>query len=286
MAQLVLATCQFCVQKDVDSNLRSVLRQMRKAKAGGAQLAHFSEACLSGYLGSERKSASESHWTSVAEGLLQVMALARELSLWVVIGCNHRLSGNHKPHNSLYVIDNRGRLVTRYDKMFCCGDHDDSQDLKYYSPGESFVDFQVSQVRCGLLICHDFRYPELFREYKKRGVQLVLISFHMAGMNRKSYDKYMVTVPATIQSAAASNFFAVSANNGTRRHAFPSFVVNPEGLMMDKARSHQASVLINVINTNDKLFDASAAWRDRCMRGVHHSGTLVRDKRSRNRKSL
>jgi hypothetical protein len=44
--------------------------------------------------------------------------------------------------------------------------------------------------------------------------------------------------------------------------------------------------LINVINTNDKLFDASSAWRDRCMKGIHHSGTLVRDKRSRDRKTL
>ena len=133
MAQLVLATCQFCIQKDVNENLRSVLRQMKKAKARGAQLAHFSEACLSGYLGSELKSASESHWTKITQGMLQVMSLARELRLWVVIGCNHRLSGNHKPHNSLYVIDNRGKLVTRYDKMFCCGNHDDSQDLKYYT---------------------------------------------------------------------------------------------------------------------------------------------------------
>ena len=286
MAQLVLATCQFCIQKDVKENLRSVLRQMKKAKSRGAQLTHFSEACLSGYLGSELKSAGESHWAKITQGMLQVMSLARELRLWVVIGCNHRLSGNHKPHNSLYVIDNRGKLVTRYDKMFCCGDHDDSQDLKYYTPGESFVDFKVEHVQCGLLICHDFRYPELFREYKKRGVHLLLISFHMAGMNRKAYAKYMVTVPATLQSAAASNYFAVSANNGTRRFACPSFVVNAEGLLVDKARPHQASVLINVIDTNDKLYDASSAWRDRCMDGVYHSGTLVRDKRSRDRNNL
>ena len=286
MAKLILATCQFYINKRVEQNLRSITRQMKQAKAKGAHLVHFSEACLSGYLGSELKSSSECDWDCVARSMCEVMLLAKELRLWVIVGCNHRLSGKHKPHNSLYVIDDRGKLVTRYDKMFCCGNHRNSQDLKHYSPGDSFVDFTVRNVKCGLLICHDFRYPELFREYKKRNVQLILISFHLAGMKREAYDGYNITVPATLQSAAASNYFAVSANNGIRPHACPSFVVNAEGVVVDKARPHRPTILINSIDTNEKLYDASAAWRDRCMRGIFHSGTVIRDRRSRNRKAL
>jgi predicted amidohydrolase len=286
MAKLALATCQFHITEQVERNLRSITRQMKQAKAKGAQLVHFSEACLSGYLGSELKSTRQCDWESVTRGMHEVMSLAAELRLWVVVGCNHKLSGKHKPHNSLYVIDDRGRIVTRYDKMFCCGNHDNSQDLKHYSPGASFVDFTVRNVKCGLLICHDFRYPELFREYKKRGVQLILISFHLAGMKRDDYDKYMISVPATLQAAAASNFLSVSANNGTRQYACPSFIVNAEGIVVDRARPHRGAVLINTIDTNEKLYDASAAWRDRCMRGIFHSGTLPTDPRSRNRTTL
>ncbi len=286
MAKLVLATCQFCIQKEAEENLRSVSRQMELAKAKGADLVHFSEACLSGYLGSEIKSLRGIDWESIAACVREIMALSRSLRLWVVIGCNHRLTGKHNPHNSLYVINDRGQLVNRYDKMFCTGNNERSGDLRYYSPGEAFVTFRVRQLTCGLLICHDFRYPELFREYKRRGVELMLVSFHNAGMNRKDYDKYMITVPATLQAAAASNYFAVSATNSTRRHAWPSFVVNAEGVVVRKATPHRSAVLINTIDTKQRLYDASVAWRDRCMRGVHHSGTLVRDTRSRNRKTL
>lgn len=42
MARLTLATCQFEIQTQVASNLRSVTRQMKRAKAGGAHLVHFS----------------------------------------------------------------------------------------------------------------------------------------------------------------------------------------------------------------------------------------------------
>ena len=286
MSKVVLATCQFCIQKRVEHNLYYITRQMKQAKEKGAHLVHFSEACLSGYLGNELKSSREINWDRVTKCLREIMLAAKKLRLWVVVGCNHRLSGKHKPHNSLYVIDDQGGLVNRYDKMFCTGSNEKNGDLKYYSPGEAFITFKVRNVTCGLLICHDFRYPELFREYKRRGVQLMLVSFHNAGMKREDYYKYMTYVPATLQAAAASNYFAVSATNSSRRHAWPGFVVNAEGVVISRARPHRPAVLINTIDTKKKLYDASAAWRDRCMRGIYHSGTLVRDKRSRERKSL
>ena len=286
MASLVLATCQFCIHRQPERNLESVIRQINLAKAKGAHLVHFSEACLSGYLGVEIRSLREVDWDRVTAAMREVMAVAKQCRLWVVMGCNHRLTGKHKPHNSLYVIDHRGELVNRYDKMFCTGRNKKEGDLRYYSPGESLVTFAVRGVKCGLLICHDFRYPELFREYKRRGVELVLVSFHNASMKREQFNKYIIYVPATIQAAAASNYFTVSANNGTQKYAWPSFVVNAEGVVISRARAHRAEVLVNTVDTKQKLYDASGAWRDRCMRGVLHSGTLVRDPRSQNRRAI
>ena len=286
MANIVLATCQFPVDKDCEQNLKYVTRQIKLAKAKGAHLVHFSETSLSGYLGVEIKSLSQVNWKTVTSCMHQVMALAKQHGLWIVIGCNHRLSGRHKPHNSLYVISNQGRIVNRYDKMFCTGINTKANDLRYYSPGESFVTFKVRNVKCGLLICHDFRYPELFRKYKQLGVELMLVSFHNARMNMEQRDKYIVYVTTTIQAAAGSNYFAISANNSSSKYAWPSFVVNAEGLIISRARSHRPEVMINMIDTKEKLYDASSGWRNRCMKGVFHSGTLVRDPRSQNRETL
>ncbi len=287
MPKLVLATCQFPVDEDPRRNLGFATRQIAAARARGADLVHFSEACISGYLGVEVSSHDAAGWERVAAAMEEVMAAARRHRVWVVVGCNHRLSGKHKPHNSLYVIDARGRIVSRYDKMFCTGSASGKDgDLASYSPGEALITFPVRGLTCGLLICHDFRYPELFREYKRKGVDLMLVSFHNAGGTKETCDKYKITVPATLQAAAASNYYAVSANNGTRRYAWPSFVVNAEGVIVNKAPQHRPTVLITEIDTAEKLYDASADWRDRCMRGVLHSGRLVRDARSRERTAL
>ena len=50
--KLTVATCQFPVTADIRRrNLAFIVRQMKMAKRRGAQVVHFSEACLSGYAG-------------------------------------------------------------------------------------------------------------------------------------------------------------------------------------------------------------------------------------------
>ena len=86
MAKLNLATCQFQVENTPQQNLRNISRQMRAARKRGAHLAHFSEACLSGYLGAEVKSLRMVNWDLIHNALEQVQELAASLQLWVVIG--------------------------------------------------------------------------------------------------------------------------------------------------------------------------------------------------------
>lgn len=141
---------------------------------------HFSECCLSGYAGVEMDSFESFDWAALIEGTLEIQELAKELSVWVVVGSAHRLSGaDSKPHNCLYIINDMGEIVDRYDKLFAVGStSEDDADLAHYSPGSHFSVFDVKGVRCGALICHDFRYPQLYSEYFTRGVQLMLHSYH------------------------------------------------------------------------------------------------------------
>jgi len=120
--RITVATCQFPVDAEIRRNAEYVYRQMRMAKSRGARVAHFPECALSGYAGTDLGSFKEFDWRLLQECTSAVLALARELRLWVVLGSTHRLTGRHKPHDSLYVITDRGELLDRYDKMFCTGD--------------------------------------------------------------------------------------------------------------------------------------------------------------------
>jgi predicted amidohydrolase len=303
---ITVATCQFPVDADIGRNQAYVLRQMRIAKSQGAYVAHFPECSLSGYAGSDFASYKEFDWSVLKECTPKVLALARQLRLWVIVGSTHRLTGRHKPHNSLYVVTDRGEILDRYDKMFCAGDRaGKSGDLAHYSPGNHFSVFSIAGVRCGALICHDYRYPELYREYKRRGVQIMFHSYHAghvapdrlkairegvgARLHRINNGSTLpeITMRAAMHAAASNNYMWISCSNSSAREScWPAFFVRPDGVITGRLRSNTAGVLISTVDTKERFYDSTVAWRERSMRGVFHSGLLVRDRRSDDRTAL
>jgi predicted amidohydrolase len=89
-----------------------------------------------------------------------------------VLGSAHPLTPPHRPHNSLYVISDRGQVVTRYDKRFCSH----TEITRFYSPGFEPVVFDINGYRFGCVICIEVNFPQLFAEYNHLGVDCLLLS--------------------------------------------------------------------------------------------------------------
>src|SRR5262245_8535139 len=168
MKSLRVATCQFSVEADIAHNWRCVLRQMEQAAQAGADVAHFSETALSGYAGVDIPGTEAIDWDRLTRATREVLAAAKKLRLWVLLGSTHRLSDGVRPHNSVYIIDSKGEIVDRYDKRFCTGldGRKPTLDLCHYSPGDHNTVFRIKGITCGVLICYDYRFPELYRELK------------------------------------------------------------------------------------------------------------------------
>lgn len=284
---LRVATCQFSVEPDVAHNCRWVLKQMEQASQQGAQIAHFSECALSGYFGVDLAGEDELDWGALRRATEGIQQAARRLKLWVALGSTHQLSPGSRPHNSVYVINARGRIVGRYDKRYCTGElrRPPTFDLAHYSPGDHFTTFRIAGVRCGLLICYDYRFPELYREYRRLGVEVLLQSFHNARatvVDDQNYNIWKTIVPATMSCRAAENYFWVSANNSTTRPSrWASFAVRPDGQVVGRLKLHRPAVLITEMKVGPGYFDAAGPWRDSTLKGQLHSGLLVDDPRSR-----
>ncbi len=276
-----VATCQFAVGDDVRRNAAAVRRQMARAHKLGADAAHFPEAALTGY----PPSFGRSDWNGFDWDLLrseteQIMAEARRLRIWVIVGSAHPLSGRNKPHNSLYAISSEGRIVDRYDKCFCTGG-----DLRVYSPGDHLSTFTINGVRCGMLICYDVRFCELYRAYYKLGVRFMFHAFHNAMAKAETIHTIIMT--RTAQAMAAMNNMFVSATNSSRYFSlWPSAFITPDGRVQSRLKFHRAGLTVDAADTNKDYYDASRPFRDRAVRGVLHSGTLVKDPRSKDRTSL
>lgn len=155
---------------------------MRQASTAGARLVQFPEGAIT-YPGKYVMSASgpdelsEADWTRAAWDVMREEAeaiadLAGELGIWTAFGSIHRLSGANRPHNSLYVVSDRGELIGRYDKRYLS-----HTEVSYmYTPGKAPVVFEIDGFRFGCVLCIEVNFPELFAEYEHLDVDCVLAS--------------------------------------------------------------------------------------------------------------
>lgn len=277
--QMVIASCQFPISSSIHENYNWIKSQMIEAKLKKADIVHFPECALSGYPGVDMPSMENFNWQKLYEATDSVLQLAKQLKIWVLLGSIHQLSEGVKPHNSLYVINAEGEFVDRYDKRFCTGG-----DLDYFSPGDHFVNFDLNGINCGLLICYDIRFPELYREYKKLNTDIIFQSFHNA--RQKPGSIHPLIMPVTSQTRAATNYFFMSITNSSAAESWPCHFITPDGLIQNKLTTNVAGILISVVDLSKSYYDASRQYRDNAMQGILNSGKTVKDRHSKNRKEI
>lgn len=279
--KLTVATCQFPVSSSVKRNARHIREQMARAKQAGAEIVHFSECALSGYVGTDFPTFDGYDWALLEAETRTILELAGKLKLWVVLGSTHRLTEPNKPHNSLYLIDDKGRIADRYDKRFGM-----SGDLRRLTPGDRFVHFTLNGIKCSLLICFDVRFPELYRALYEDGVQCVFQSFYNARQKGPSVHRHIMR--QTMQCRAATNHLWASMANSSGRYApYPSCFIRPDGEIISQGKSNRSDMLINTVDLSLKLYDPMARYRDLAIAGRLTNGPgPLDDPRSKNTTSL
>lgn len=99
--------------------------------------------------------------------------VAEKYNMYVIGGSFIRKADDGKLYNSCPVFDRKGKLIALYDKNHLysyCG----CTESEYITPGGNGVIVDIDGIKTGLTICYDIRFPELYREYRKQGVQLFI----------------------------------------------------------------------------------------------------------------
>jgi predicted amidohydrolase len=236
---------------------------------------------LSGYAGVDFETFADYDWKLLKEKTLEIIELAGQLKVWVVLGSSHRLTEPNKPHNSLYLISSEGRLVDRYDKRFCT-----EMDLNNYTPGDHFVHFEINGVKCSLLICFDLRFPELYRILYTGGIKCVFQSFYNARQQGPSIHSKIMR--QTMQANAANNgLWASMANSCGWFCPYPSCFIQPDGRIVQQLPDHKEGVMMNTVDVNETYYDPSAPFRRMVIDGKLNNATqAIDDERSKNRSVL
>jgi deaminated glutathione amidase len=111
--------------------------------------------------------------------LVTFRELARSLAIYVHVGSLAIKVSPDKAANRSFLIDPRGEIIARYDKI-----HMFDVDLKggesyresrNFRPGDLAVVVDLPWGRIGLTICYDLRFPALYRALAEAGASFLTI---------------------------------------------------------------------------------------------------------------
>ena len=161
---------------DPAANAAELVRRIEEAAAGGAAMLFTPE--MSGLLDRDRER-SAPHLATEAEDpvLAAVRGAARSNGIWVHLGSLAlRQAGPEKLVNRGFVIDDRGEIRARYDKMHLfdvdLATGESWRESAAYQGGERPVLVETPLGSLGLSICYDLRFAGLYASLSDAGATL------------------------------------------------------------------------------------------------------------------
>ena len=160
------------------ANMDAAAKLIGEAKTGGADYVQTPE--MTNIL---ERSRERLFATIVPEeqdaSLATFRELGRALGIYIHVGSLAIKASGDKAINRSFLIDRRGEIVARYDKI-----HMFDVDLKggesyresrAYRPGDLAVLTDLPWGRLGLTICYDLRFPALYRALAEAGASFLAI---------------------------------------------------------------------------------------------------------------
>ncbi|MGR3514672.1 MAG: carbon-nitrogen hydrolase family protein [Paracoccaceae bacterium] len=105
---------------------------------------------------------------------------ARTAGVWLLIGSLAlKAADDTRFVNRSFLIDPKGDIVARYDKMHMfdvtLSETETYRESDGYKPGETAVVTCVGDASVGLTICYDLRFPYLYRDLAKQGASILTV---------------------------------------------------------------------------------------------------------------
>ena len=173
--QLKVALCQMTVQEDKQANLQKAAQLLRSAADAGCALAVLPEMFNCPYDNSAFAAYAEV-WPN-GESMQLLARLARETAM-TIIGGSLPERFRDKLYNSSFAFGPDGSLIARHRKMhlfdIAIPGGTVFQESAVLCAGREVTVGQIGELKFGLGICYDMRFPELARAMTLQGAQLLI----------------------------------------------------------------------------------------------------------------
>lgn len=217
------------------ANLDEAIRMIGEAKSRGADyvltpemtnIMELSREKLFAAIAEEEKDAS----------LAAFRDLARKLALHLHVGSLAIKVSPDKAANRSFLIDPRGEIVARYDKIHMfdvdLGGGESYRESNSYRPGELAVLTDLPWGRFGLSVCYDLRFPALYRALAEAGASILTIPSAFTRITGEAHWHVLIRARAI----ETGSFVLAAAQGGRHENGRETYghslVVDPWGRIL------------------------------------------------------
>ena len=225
-----------CVQTRPLATFDEAIEEARRlagdAVAAGAELVCLPEYC--GGLKSENGLFAPPTAPEARHPVLDALrGFASDAGVWMLIGSIAVDGPGDRLINRGYVIDGRGDIRARYDKIFLF-DVDLSPTQRYresavVAPGGQAVLVDTPWGRLGLTICYDLRFPQLYRALAQAGAEILAVPAAFTKVTGEAHWHVLNRARAIENGAVVVAPCAVGAVPGGGAAYGHSLIVSPWG---------------------------------------------------------
>lgn len=179
-----VAVAQFSTEKNLKINLDKAEQMMSEAVHHQADMILFPEEFLTHKMSPEQK---KSYALPIEKNILirhlSILAIKYKLALLAgSLPTTLNNTDNEKYFNTSVLFDNKGQVLSHYNKIHLFDvkttdtpNQPEYLESKLISNGNKIVFADTIIGKLGLSICYDIRFPELYRNQAKQGVQVIAI---------------------------------------------------------------------------------------------------------------
>lgn len=182
--------------------------------------------------------------------LASLREAARKLSLYLHVGSLAIKVSPEKAVNRAFLIDRRGEVVARYDKIHMfdvdLAGGESYRESNTYRAGELAVVTDLPWGRLGLTICYDLRFPALYRALAEAGASFVAIPSAFTRQTGEAHWHVLLRARA-IENACFVFAAAQGGKHENGRETFGhSLVVDPWGRILAEGGTEPGLVFAKI----------------------------------------
>ena len=190
-------------------------------------------------------------WAQSLDGLFVagMRKLAREHGIWIVFGMKEKVEDPEdlRVYNTVVMLDAEGSIVRTYHKthLYDAFGYLESEEIK---AGDAFFEpVDTPFGRIGLFVCYEVRFPEVARDQRAKGAEIIIMPTAWVKGDMKSMHFETLVKARAIENTV----FMIACDQYSKIRMGESIAVDPMGVTL--ASGGEGEKVIPVFIDTDRL---------------------------------